>query len=38
MAQVHFGLRRLAIDAGRDHAALIAEFRARAEDAQGRVR
>lgn len=37
MAQVHFGLRRLAIDAGRDHEALITEFRARAEEAQGRV-
>lgn len=30
MAHVHFGLRRLAIDADMDHAALIAEFRKRA--------
>jgi hypothetical protein len=30
MAHVHFGLRRLAIDADLDHAALIAEFRRRA--------
>ncbi len=27
MAHVHFGLRRLAIDAGRDHAALVEDFR-----------
>jgi len=31
MAHVHFGLRRLAIEAGRDHAELIGEFRARVE-------
>lgn len=30
MAEVHFGLRRLAIDAGMDHAAVIADFRRRA--------
>lgn len=30
MAHVHFGLRRLAIDAGMDHAALVADFRRRA--------
>jgi hypothetical protein len=29
MAQVHFGLRRLAMDAGRDHGELIEDFRAR---------
>ena len=29
MAQVHFGLRRLAIEADRDHAELIEEFRTR---------
>jgi len=28
MAQVHFGLRRLAIDADRDHGELVEEFRA----------
>ncbi|MBW4973670.1 EcsC family protein [Roseovarius mucosus] len=37
MAQVHFGLRRLAIDAGRDHSALCAEFRAMAQSTPGRV-
>lgn len=31
MAHVHFGLRRLAIDAGRDHAELVEEFRALVE-------
>ena len=31
MAHIHFGLRRLAIDAGRDHAELIEEFRALVE-------
>jgi len=31
MAHVHFGLRRLAIEADRDHAELIGEFRARVE-------
>ncbi len=30
MAHVHFGLRRLAIDAGMDHAALLTDFRRRA--------
>ncbi|WP_371225293.1 EcsC family protein [Roseovarius sp. 2305UL8-3] len=30
MAHVHFGLRRLAIDAGRDHEDLVEEFRQRA--------
>ena len=30
MAHVHFGLRRLAIDAGIDHARLLEDFRARA--------
>ena len=30
MAHVHFGLRRLAIDAGRDHSELVEEFRKRA--------
>lgn len=30
IAGVHFGLRRLAIQSGRDHAALVAEFRRRA--------
>jgi hypothetical protein len=37
MAQVHFGLRRLAIDSGRDHSALCAEFRAMAQSTPGRV-
>ncbi|WP_297772192.1 EcsC family protein [uncultured Roseovarius sp.] len=31
MAQVHFGLRRLAIDAGRDTQDLVSEFRQRVE-------
>jgi uncharacterized protein (DUF697 family) len=31
MAHVHFGLRRLAIEADRDHADVIAEFRERVE-------
>ncbi|SLN48491.1 EcsC protein family protein [Roseovarius litorisediminis] len=33
MAHVHFGLRRLAIEADRDHADLIEEFRKRVEKA-----
>lgn len=31
MAHVHFGLRRLAIDAGRDHDAMLEEFRSLVE-------
>lgn len=38
MAGVHFGLRRLAIEAGRDHTDLVEEFRTRARHAATRRR